>query len=47
MAQTPFYEVNQAIVLTGGEDLNLCMQCGLCSASVPGGKWMANFIRAR
>ncbi|MFH1091932.1 MAG: (Fe-S)-binding protein [Pseudomonadota bacterium] len=35
MAQTPFYEVNQAIVLSGGEDLNLCMQCGLCAGLCP------------
>lgn len=35
MAQMPFYEVNQAIVLTGGEDLNLCMQCGLCAGLCP------------
>src|SRR3989339_1178523 len=35
MAQTPFYEVNQAIAMTGGEDLNLCMQCGLCAGLCP------------
>ncbi|MFH1134563.1 MAG: (Fe-S)-binding protein [Pseudomonadota bacterium] len=35
MAQMPFYEVNQAIVLTGGDDLNLCMQCGLCAGLCP------------
>ncbi|MEW5724612.1 MAG: (Fe-S)-binding protein [Thermodesulfobacteriota bacterium] len=35
MAQTPFYEVNQAIVLSGGQDLNLCMQCGLCAGLCP------------
>ena len=35
MAQTPFYEVNQAITAMGGEDLNLCMQCGLCAGLCP------------
>jgi Fe-S oxidoreductase len=35
MAQMPFFEVNQAIVMTGGEDLNLCMQCGLCAGLCP------------
>lgn len=35
MTQMPFYEVNQAVVLTGGEDLNLCMQCGLCAGLCP------------
>ncbi len=35
MAQIPFYEVNEAIVAMGGEDLNLCMQCGMCSGSCP------------
>jgi len=35
MAQMPFYEVNQAITYTGGEDLNLCMQCGLCAGLCP------------
>ena len=35
MAETPFYEVNQAIALAGGEDLNKCMQCGLCAAVCP------------
>jgi len=35
MAETPFYEVNQAIALTGGEDLNKCMQCGLCASVCP------------
>ena len=35
MSQIPFYEVNEAIVAMGGEDLNACMQCGLCSGSCP------------
>ena len=35
MPDTPFFEVNEAIRLMGGEDLNLCMQCGLCSAVCP------------
>lgn len=35
MAQMPFYEVNQAITMMGGEDLNLCMQCGLCAGLCP------------
>lgn len=35
MAQMPFYEVNQAIALSGGDDLNLCMQCGLCAGLCP------------
>ncbi len=35
MAQIPFYEVNEAIVAMGGEDLNLCMQCGTCSGTCP------------
>ncbi|MCA1988082.1 MAG: (Fe-S)-binding protein [Desulfarculus sp.] len=35
MGQTPFLEVNQAIVQNGGADLNACMQCGLCAAVCP------------
>ncbi|MFH1057968.1 MAG: (Fe-S)-binding protein [Pseudomonadota bacterium] len=35
MAQTPFIEVNQAILASGGLDLNACMQCGLCAAVCP------------
>jgi Fe-S oxidoreductase len=35
MVQIPFYEVNQAITMMGGEDLNLCMQCGLCAGLCP------------
>ncbi len=35
MAEVVFYEVNQAIVATGGEDLNKCMQCGLCAGVCP------------
>jgi Fe-S oxidoreductase len=35
MPDTPFFEVNEAIRGLGGEDLNLCMQCGTCSAVCP------------
>jgi len=35
MAQMPFYEVNQMITYAGGDDLNLCMQCGLCAGLCP------------
>ena len=35
MPDTPFFEVNEAIVFSGGEDLNHCMQCGLCAALCP------------
>lgn len=35
MAQTAFFEVNQAIQELGGLDLNKCMQCGLCSSVCP------------
>ncbi|MBF0524714.1 MAG: (Fe-S)-binding protein [Deltaproteobacteria bacterium] len=35
MTITPFIEVNQAIVASGGESLNLCMQCGLCAGLCP------------
>ncbi len=35
MPDTPFFEVNEAIRALGGEDLNLCMQCGTCSAVCP------------
>ncbi|MBT3401831.1 MAG: (Fe-S)-binding protein [Rhodospirillaceae bacterium] len=35
MPDTPFFEVNEAIVFSGGEDLNNCMQCGLCAALCP------------
>jgi len=35
MGEMPFYEVNQAITYAGGEDLNKCMQCGLCAAVCP------------
>ncbi len=33
--RTPFMEVNQVIVAMGGEDLNLCMQCGMCAGTCP------------
>ena len=35
MAEFPFLEVNEAIRLYGGEDLNACMQCGLCASVCP------------
>lgn len=35
MAEFPFLEVNEAIRLYGGEDLNTCMQCGLCASVCP------------
>ena len=35
MPATPFLEVSEAIVLMGGETLNHCMQCGLCSGLCP------------
>lgn len=34
-ALTPFYEVNEALVVMGAEKLNLCMQCGMCAGSCP------------
>jgi Fe-S oxidoreductase len=38
MSVTPFMEVNQAIVATGGDTLNNCMQCGLCAGLCPWGR---------
>jgi Fe-S oxidoreductase len=35
MAEIPFLEVNEAIRLYGGQDLNTCMQCGLCASLCP------------
>jgi Fe-S oxidoreductase len=35
MGEAPFMEVNQAIQMTGGVDLNVCLQCGLCAAVCP------------
>ena len=35
MAEIPFLEVNEAIRAYGGEDLNTCMQCGLCASVCP------------
>lgn len=35
MAEIPFLEVNEAIREYGGEDLNTCMQCGLCASVCP------------
>ncbi len=44
MAFTPMLEVNEMIRETGGEDLNECMQCGLCSGICPWGKVDAEFL---
>jgi Fe-S oxidoreductase len=33
--QTPFLEVSDAIVFSGGETLYWCMQCGLCTGTCP------------
>ncbi len=33
--RTPFMEVNEVIVAMGGEDLNSCMQCGMCAGTCP------------
>lgn len=34
-ARTPYLEVSEAIVASGGETLYWCMQCGLCTGSCP------------
>ena len=34
-AKTPFLEVSEAIVASGGDTLYWCMQCGLCTGSCP------------
>lgn len=47
MPDTPFYEVNEAIVLSGGADLNTCMQCGLCAAVCPWREVDGEFIVRR
>ena len=47
MAQMPFYEVNQMITFAGGEDLNLCMQCGLCAGLCPWREVGGEFIVRR
>ena len=35
MSLTPFLEVSEAISLMGGDTLNQCMQCGMCSGLCP------------
>ena len=35
MAEFAFLEVNEAVRLYGGGDLNTCMQCGLCASVCP------------
>jgi Fe-S oxidoreductase len=47
MPDTPFYEVNEAIVLSGGVDLNTCMQCGMCAAVCPWREVNGEFIVRR
>ena len=37
MEAAPFIEVNRAITEAGGEDLNLCYQCGKCTSTCPWG----------
>ncbi len=44
MTFAPMLEVNEMIRETGGEDLNQCMQCGLCSAICPWGKVDSPFL---
>ncbi len=44
MPDTPFFEVNEAIVCSGGEDLNACMQCGMCAAVCPWREVESEFI---
>jgi Fe-S oxidoreductase len=44
MAVTPMLEVNEMIREMGGEDLNECMQCGLCSGVCPWGKVESPFL---
>ncbi len=47
MPDTPFYEVNEAIVFSGGIDLNTCMQCGMCAAVCPWREVDSEFIVRR
>jgi Fe-S oxidoreductase len=47
MPDTPFFEVNEAIVLSGGADLNTCMQCGMCAAVCPWREVDGEFIVRR
>jgi Fe-S oxidoreductase len=35
MSITPFPEVSEAIALMGGDTINSCMQCGMCSGTCP------------
>jgi Fe-S oxidoreductase len=35
MSITPFPEVSEAIALMGGDTVNICMQCGMCSGVCP------------
>jgi len=44
MAFTPMLEINEMIREMGGEDLNECMQCGLCSGLCPWGKVDSPFL---
>ncbi len=44
MTFAPMLEVNEMIREMGGEDLNECMQCGLCSGICPWGKVEAPFL---
>lgn len=44
MAITPMLEINEMIREMGGEDLNECMQCGLCSGLCPWGKVDSPFL---
>jgi Fe-S oxidoreductase len=47
MPDTPFFEVNEAIVYSGGADLNACMQCGTCAAVCPWREVDGEFIVRR
>ena len=47
MPDTPFFEVNEAIVYSGGADLNTCMQCGNCAAVCPWREVDGEFIVRR
>ncbi len=44
MTFTPMLEVNEMIREMGGNDLNECMQCGLCSGICPWGKVDSPFL---
>jgi len=47
LTQIPYYEAAQAITLAGGEDLNHCMQCGLCSSVCPWREVDSDFLVRR